>query len=536
MTGGGGVSSTTESTSPLDATLALRGISKTFGGARALDRASLTIKQGEIHGLLGENGSGKSTLIKVLSGFHTPDAGEIAMNGAPITLPMPPGLSRELGIGFVHQDLGLIPSLTVLDNLRIGTFASTTSWRLSWRAERRAAQQLLQGYGLHVDLSATVASLRPSERAMLAIIRAVHDIQEVTQQNGHTGLLVLDETTVFLPADEKDHLFRVVREIARKSASVLFVSHDLDEVLAITDSVTVLRDGRVQGSVRTSEVTAGQLVEMIVGRAVVVDQIDRRIQVPGPETIRVEDLELDGVAFPAVEVQPGEVVGLAGLPGTGFDRVPYALFGAYSARGSLQIGGRKHDLARLSPQRAVGLGIGLLPADRQREGGVGSLPVEDNVMAPVLGRFRKPWGLSRRGMTNASRDLMERYDVRPRDPAKPFQSFSGGNQQKALVGKWLQLGMRLWLLHEPTQGVDVGARQQIFRDVRAAAAEGMAVVCASNDHEQLAHLCDRVLVFGSGGRVQELAGDRITKRDIGAACFQLVDSPEAMQRKEDGDE
>jgi len=266
---------------PLDATIRLRGVSKHFGGARALDNASLTINQGEIHGLLGENGSGKSTLIKVLSGFHTPDSGEMVMNGAPVSLPMPPGLPRELGIGFVHQDLGLVPSLTVLDNLRIGTFASETSWHLSWRAERRAALELLDEYGLHVDPSTKVANLRPTERAMLAIVRAVQDIREVTSRGGGTGLLVLDETTVFLPADEKDHLFRVVREIARKSASVLFVSHDLDEVREITDTVTVLREGHIQGSVSTSKVTVSELVEMIVGRAVDIEQIERRIPAPG---------------------------------------------------------------------------------------------------------------------------------------------------------------------------------------------------------------------------------------------------------------
>lgn len=522
-------------TQPSDATIALRGISKQFGGARALDNAGLTIRQGEIHGLLGENGSGKSTLIKVLSGFHTPDSGEMVMNGSPVSLPMPPGTSRALGIGFVHQDLGLVPSLTVLDNLRIGTFASKTSWRLSWRAERREALELLDEYGLHVDPSAKVLNLRPTERAMLAIVRAVQDIREVTRRGDTTGLLVLDETTVFLPADEKDHLFRVVREIARKSASVLFVSHDLDEVREITDTVTVLRDGRVQGSVSTAKVTVSELVEMIVGRAVDIEQIERRVPAPDARAIVVDDLEIDGVRYPAIKTHAGEVLGLTGLPGTGFDQVPYAVFGAENPQsGTLTMDGQTHDLTQLNPLKAIRLGIGFLPADRQREGSVGSLPVEDNVMSSVLARFRTPYGLSRRGMTSATRDLMERFDVRPRDPAKAFQSLSGGNQQKALVGKWLQLGMRLWLLHEPTQGVDVGARQQIFRDVRAAAEGGMTVLCASNDHEQLALLCDRVLVFGTRGRIRELTGAEITKRSISAACFDLVDSLEVPSQNGDG--
>jgi ribose transport system ATP-binding protein len=505
-------------------TIALRGISKHFGGARALDNANLTIKHGEIHGLLGENGSGKSTLIKVLAGFYAPENGEMTMNGASVALPMPPGRSRELGIGFVHQDLGLVLSLTVLDNLRIGTFAAKTSWRLSWRDERRAARDLLDEYGLYVDVAVKVAELSPTERAMLAIIRAVQDIRTTTQPGAGMGLLVLDETTVFLPADEKEHLFRVVREISRKSASVLFVSHDLDEVLEITDTVTVLRDGRVQGSVTTTKVTAGELIEMIVGRAVEVDRIECRTARSRDTTIAVADLEIGGVVFPAIETTAGEVLGLTGMPGTGFDRVLYALFGAEPPEsGTLTMDGQTHQLKRLNPLKAVQLGIGFLPADRLQEGGIGSLPVEDNVMSPVLSRFRGRCGLSRRAITSATRDLLERFDVRPRDPGMALQSLSGGNAQKALVGKWLQLEMRLWLLLEPTQGVDVGARQQIVRNVRAAADGGMAVVCSSNDHEQLALLCDRVLVFGSRGRIRELTGSQITKRDIGAACFDLVD-------------
>ena len=516
-------------------TIVLRGISKHFGGALALDHADLTIGHAEIHGLLGENGSGKSTLIKVLSGFHTPDGGEMEMNGEPVSLPMPPGKSRELGIGFVHQDLGLVPSLTVLDNLRIGAYASKTSWRLSWGQERREALKLLEEYGLHVDPSTKVVDLRPTQRAMLAIVRAVQDIRQFTGQDGKRGLLVLDETTVFLPADEKDHLFRVVRDIASRSASVLFVSHDLDEVREITDTVTVLRDGRVQGSVSTAKVSVRELVEMIVGRTVDFEQIERRTPAPEAGAIVIDDLTIDGVRYPSIHMHASEVLGVTGLPGTGFDRLPQAAFGVENPQsGTLTIDGQTHDLTRLTPMKAVSLGIGFLPADRLREGSVGSLPVEDNVMSPVLSRFRTPFGLNRRAMTSASRELMDRFDVRPRDPAKAFQSLSGGNQQKALVGKWLQLGMRIWLLHEPTQGVDVGARQQIFQDVRAAAADGMTVLCASNDHEQLALLCDRVLVFGSAGRIRELTGGQITKRNIGAACFELVESVAKSNGNGDG--
>jgi ribose transport system ATP-binding protein len=501
----------------------LKDVSKHFGGAKALDHASLTISAGEIHGLLGENGSGKSTLIKVLAGFHAPDSGELLVNGEPIVLPMPPGTARQLGIGFVHQDLGLIPSLTILDNLRIGSFAAKASWRVSWRGERHLAKTLLDEYGLDVDPSATVESLRPTEKAMLAIVRAVQDIRTATSASNARGLLVLDETTVFLPADEKQHLFRVVREIASKSASVLFVSHDLDEVLEITDNVTVLRDGRVQGTVATRGVSIRELVQMIVGRAVEFVELDRRDVRPAGSPVVITDLTIGKVTYPRIEAHRSEVLGLTGLPGTGFDRVLHALFGSQQPeRGTLELDGRVLPLDRLQPGTAVRAGIGFLPGDRLNQGSVGSLPVEDNVLSPILSRFRSPLGLNRRAMTRAAGELMDQFDVRPRDPSRPLESLSGGNQQKALVGKWLQLGMRLWLVEEPTQGVDIGARQQIFREIREAAQSGTAVICASNDHEQLALICDQVLVFGFNGRTRALEGSEINKQNISAACFDIV--------------
>jgi ribose transport system ATP-binding protein len=259
--------------------VALRHVSKTFGAVRALHDVDLTIRRGEVHGLLGENGSGKSTLIKILSGFHAPDGGsELEINGRPVSVPLYPGQFRSLGMSFVHQDLGLVPSLSVVENLLVGDLTSQRSWRLSWARERRRAQETFRSFGLKLDPRAKVSDLRPTDRALLAIVRAVEEIRANTADDGSEyGLLVLDEPTVFLPASDRDELFAIVREIAATRASILFVSHDLDEILEITDRVTVLRDGKVRGTVDTAQASDEVLVEMIIGRRLQALSIEREM-------------------------------------------------------------------------------------------------------------------------------------------------------------------------------------------------------------------------------------------------------------------
>jgi ribose transport system ATP-binding protein len=501
--------------------VALSHISKTFGGVRALYDVNLTIRRGEVHGLLGENGSGKSTLIKILSGFYAADAGgELEINGRPVSLPLHPGQFRGLGMSFVHQDLGLVRSLSVVENLLVGELASERSWRLSWARERRRARETFRSFGLKLDPRAKVSDLRPTDRALLALVRAVEEIRANTADDGSEyGLLVLDEPTVFLPASDRDELFALVQEIAATRASVLFVSHDLDEILEITDRVTVLRDGQVRGTVDTAQASDGVLVEMIIGRRLQTLSIDRE-QTEAGKAIAITGLTGRYARDVSFTVRAGEVVGLTGLLGSGFEEIPYYVFGARSATaGRLEMDGKTYVLRGMSPSRALQAGVALIPADRQRDGSVGSLSLGDNVMVPVLHRYRSRVGLQRRRMRSDARKLLEQFDVRPPDPRLQYQSLSGGNQQKAMLAKWLQTNPSLLLLHEPTQGVDVGARQQIFQLTRKAAADGTAVVCASTDYEQLAAVCDRVVVFDRGRVAGELTGDQLTKERIAEQCY-----------------
>jgi ribose transport system ATP-binding protein len=493
--------------------LLLTGLSKTFGGHRALDEVTLEVAQGEVHGLLGQNGSGKSTLIKVLAGFHAPDpGGKLTVCGAGVPLPLASGAFRQHRISFVHQHLGLIPALTVLENMLIGKLAQSRSFAINWRRERQEVARRFETYGVPLDPDATLADLSPVQRALLAIMRATEEMQG--GGGSGNGLLVLDEPTPFLPRRDVDQLFGVVRTVVAGGASVIFVSHDVDEVLEITDRATVLRDGRVAGRLVTARSSKQDFIEAIVGRRLAFAERPCAPAIEAPTRLVVSDLTGGTVDRFGLQASQGEVVGLTGLIGSGYDEIPYLLYGARPARGLLRLRDDTLDLAGLSPGEAMRRGIVLIPGDRANAGAIGALPVADNVTMPVLAtRFRR-WMLDRGGMLRTAHELGQRFDVRPSNPLLPISALSGGNQQKVLLAKWLQQSPRLVLLDEPTQGVDIGARQTVFRHISHAAAAGATVLCASSDYEQLASICSRVLIFSGGRVVASLTGPEITKEAI----------------------
>lgn len=493
--------------------LLLTGLTKTFGGQRALDDASLEVAQGEVHGLLGQNGSGKSTLIKILAGFHAPDpGGRLTICGVDVPMPLAPGAFRQHRISFVHQHLGLIPALTVLENMLIGRLAQSRSLAINWARERRDAAARFAAYGVSLNPDAALADLSPVQRALLAIIRATEEMRR--GEGSGNGLLILDEPTPFLPRRDVDQLFRIMRTIVAEGASVVFVSHDVDEVLEITDRATVLRDGRVAGRLATARSSKHDFIEAIVGRRLAMAERPLAPIVAAPSSLKVTGLSGGTIDRLDLDAAEGEVVGLTGLIGSGYDEVPYFLYGARPAAGTLRLAGESIDLASFSPREAMRRGIVLIPGDRPNAGAIGVLPVADNVTMPVLEtRFRR-WMLDRGGMVRIAHELGQRFDVRPPNPLLPISSLSGGNQQKVLLAKWLQQSPRLVLLDEPTQGVDIGARQTVFRQIGDAAAAGATVFCASSDYEQLAAICTRVLIFSEGRVVATLTGADIAKEAI----------------------
>ena len=501
--------------------LRIEGLSKSFGGARALDNVSLVVRHGEVHGLLGQNGSGKSTLIKILSGFYAPDgAPRIEIDGRPVASPVSVASLRAHSVSFVHQHLGLMPSLTVLENLLLSDFASGHRWFVDWRAEARRARELFARYRLDLDPLQPLSELTPVARAQVAIVRAFDELRRDRRQTHARGLLVLDEPTPFLPAHDVKTLFRLVREIVADGASVIFVSHDIDEVLEITDRATVLRDGRVAGSFETAEVSKADVIRLIVGRSVDLDALRPPAKTLAAPAIVISDLKGGGLAPFSLSLAPGEVVGLTGLIGSGYEEVIYRLYGASPASaGRLVIDGAGVEIASLDPRRAIARGCVLIPGDRLQSGAVATLSVSENVNQPVLGEVSRSFALSNSALMRNAASLAARFDVRPRDPALLLGSLSGGNQQKAVLAKWLQTRPRLVLLDEPTQGVDVGAREQVFAAIAETAKMGAAVLCASSDYEQLTAICDRVAVFSRGRVTRELSGPEISKRTIAEACY-----------------
>lgn len=502
--------------------LSVAHLSKTFGGARALHDVSFDVMPGQVHGLLGKNGSGKSTLVKILAGFHAPDAGgTLRFNGETVSLPLKPGDYRRLGMAFVHQNLGLVPSLTVLENLRLVPLTSGRTAFINWGAEHAAARQALARFGLDLDPDERVDRLTPVQRALLAIVRAFEEVEASRAVTGKPGLVLLDEPTPFLPAAGVAQLFKLVRNITASGSSVIFISHDIDEVLEITDEITVLRDGQVAGEMARRDASHERIVELIVGRS-----MTRRVHTKAEMRGRPCYARFAGLAGKMLEpsdfhVGKGEVLGLTGLIGSGYEEVPYLVFGARPARsGTIAVEDQTaFAQTTLSPRAAIERGFALLPADRQGASGVDSLSIVDNMFLPDVSRFFKT-GIMRNGaMINEARSLGAAFEVRPNDPGLKLSALSGGNAQKVLIARWMNRSPKLLLLDEPTQGVDVGTRQQIFAALRQAAAEGMSVICASSEAEQLADICDRVLVFAKGRICEELVGDRLTKDAISEACY-----------------
>ena len=509
--------------------LRLRNLTKKFGDTRALDSVNLAIRAGQVHSLLGHNGSGKSTLIKTLAGYHVPEPGSIMeFDGQPVPLPLAPGQFRELGIAFVHQDLALVPSLTVLENLRVLDW-SARGGRIHWRAERDRARADLAALGVDVDPDLSVAALSQGERALVAVARAASElgVTRTTPGERRSRLLVLDEPTVFLSEAGRERLFTLIHRVAGLGAGVLFVSHDLDEVLENTDVVTVLRDGKVVGNMATSATSHDELVRLIIGKAEL-PAVQRRSH-SGPSSLVARVESVSGGATPltdvSFELRACEILGVTGLLGSGFDELPYLLFGAVPAglAGRISIDGNTLPLKGITPDKAIQSGLALIPSNRPRDGGILTLPVADNIMMLSLRKCRVGVRVSNRRVAELAAAQAENYDVLPRDVRAQYGRLSGGNQQKALVAKWLLSNPRLLLLDEPTQGVDVGARQQIIEQIRKVCSAGGSVMYCSADHAELAEVCNRVLIFRRGRLVRTLSGDEIDKDSITRECIGVTE-------------
>ena len=504
------------------ARLEARHASKTYGASTVLDDAHLTVAPGEIHALVGQNGSGKSTLVKILTGYHGPDPGmELAVDGQPLSLPVQWRAAQAAGVSVVHQDMGLLDHLTVSENIGIGGFAAgRLTRRINWRTQDEVAVRTLDRLGLEIDPRAPVGSLPASRRAAVAIARALRDAVP------GEGVMILDEATRALPRDELVQVHELLRRIVASGTSVIMVSHNLEEVLGLSDKVTVLRDGRVVGpGVETSTLAEADLARLMLGKTVdaVVRDRSRTPSGADPVAAEISGLRIGGHDPLDLTIRAGEVVGVTGLPGTGFDELPYFLGGGRRSGGTVVTSRGSVRLERTSVDRCLAAGIALVPERRIDEGLAVELSVRDNLSLPNFKRKGRPWFVSRGWQDTLTEESIERLGIKTRGGTDLVKELSGGNQQKVLFAKWLSTEPCLLVLHEPTQAVDVGARADILHAIGAAAASGIGVLLVSTEPTDLVETCDRVLVLHPGRTPVELRTD--DPDDVLEAIYGSIDVP-----------
>jgi ribose transport system ATP-binding protein len=500
-------------------------LAKTFPGVRALQGIDLDVAGGTVHALLGHNGCGKSTVVKTLAGFHAPDAGCAAwLDGEPLELGSAEEADRA-GIRFVHQELGLIPELGPADNIGLSIgYERGPLGRIAWGRQARRTEELLARFNIDLDPSRPLSEASPVARTAVAIVRAVAGWEHGAGQ----GLLVLDEPTAALPGKEVEQLFRLIRDVRDSGTAVLLISHRLDEVMSIADHATVMRSGRVIWDGATGDMSVKAFAALIAGNEV---QELEAARTPTPEgafddapvALAVEGLTARYLRGVDLQVHKGEVLGIAGLLGSGREELPYVLAGATTegVTGTFRIAGQT--LSRMDVRTARALGVVLVPADRSRESVIGDFTVQENVSLaslPTLTRGRtlapgKERSFVRRWLTAMSAD--------PDVADRPITTLSGGNQQKAVLARWLSTGPSVLTVSEPTAGIDIGARTAIYEELRARADQGLAVVMSSSDAEDLVAVCDRVLVLRDGHLTAKLTATALTKSAIVDAMEGVTD-------------
>lgn len=487
--------------------LQMRGIVKAFPGVQALAGVHFDVLPGEVHALIGENGAGKSTLIRILGGVDQPDGGEIILRGQPVSIPTP-RRARELGIAIIHQELNQVGPLSVAENLFMGDEPRRGRWFVDWGAMRARAGALLADLGVRVDPRVRVDLLSIAERQTVEIARAL---------SLKADLLVMDEPTAALTLEEVERLFTIIGDLRARGVSVIYISHRLEEIFRIADRVTVLRDGHYVGTYPVGAIDADRLIQLMVGRTLT-EKFPKEPVAPGPPLLEVRGLSVQGL-FRDVSfaVRAGEILGIAGLVGSGKIEVAHAVFGMLPLDGG-EVRVEGHRVAIRSPADAIALGIGLVPEDRKTLGLVLGMSIRDNVTLPSIERLSAA-GLVRKDEERALVDgAMRRLDIRARGRDQIVRSLSGGNQQKVVVAKWLQAGAKVLLLCEPTRGIDVGAKVEMYRLMVELAHAGVAVVMISSELPEVLGMSDRILVMHEGRVTAEFAHDEATQEKVMASA------------------
>ncbi len=495
-------------------------VSKSFGGTYALSAVSMDVQRGEIVALLGENGAGKSTLIKVLGGIHEADAGTVSIDG--IRYQHKPGATNvKQGVAFIHQDLGLIEWMSVAENIALAQGFNKRHGLIDWSACESRTAEVLARVGCHFSPTQRISSLTRAEKSLVAIARALCV---------ECDFLILDEPTASLPLSDVRMLFDVLKQLRDQGVGMIFVSHRLDEVFQIADRVVVLRDGQVSGTCRVSDTTTEALVDLIVGHKPV--SFKKSVVDPASKTVLdIKQLTTDNIGPIDFTLRAHEILGLVGLRGAGQEEVGRCLFGSKAYAGSITLLEKPYQAG--NPAHAMQSGIGLIPCDRLTESITPSLSIRENI-------FINPGAIGRRLFSflgtqkerQGAFDIGETVGLRPNDPELAIESLSGGNQQKVIVGRWLQNKNKVLIAEDPTAGVDVGAKAEIYTLLNSILGTDVAVLVISTDFEEIANICNRAIVFNRGRVIKELSGDELSMESlIQAASGSESISPVTTQRE-----
>lgn len=491
-------------------------ISKAFSGVPVLERVSFDLRRGEVHVLAGENGAGKTTLIKVLSGAHTDYDGEIILDGKKVRFRSPQEATAK-GISAIHQDLALVDSMRVLDNLFLGREKTWGRWWMDWRSEREQARQILEPLGITVNLEAPLSEYPISVRQMIEIAKAVaSDVR----------ILIMDEPTSALSEVETFRLFNLIRRLKEQGCAIIYITHRLEEIFRIADRITVLRDGHRVGTARAQDLTPEELIRWMVGREIKQQFPERRCQ-PGEERLRVEDFTLPDpsgskgflVEDVSLRLRAGEILGLAGLRGSGKSEFLNGLFGTYgkNVKGEVWLDDKPFRI--VSPRHSIEQGLVLQTNDRKRTGLVTGLSVAWNITLPSLPSLSPRGFVQQEEEDRLARRHIEELGIKVSSPDQEAGTLSGGNQQKVVLAKWIQTEPKVLLLDEPTLGVDVGAKHEIYKLMNELTIKGLAILLVTSELPELLAMSDRLLVLHRGRVQAELSREEATQENVTRAAM-----------------
>ena len=485
----------------------MRGIRKAFPGVQALQDVRFEVRAGEVHALVGENGAGKSTLMRILGGVHQRDGGEILLRGRPVEIPSPTQ-ARQLGISIIHQELNQVPALSVAENIFLGREIRRPGGFIDWAAMYDRARRLLEGLGLPIDPRRRLGTLTVAEQQLVEIAKAL---------SVDADLVIMDEPTAALTMEETERLFRFIRDLRTRGVAIVYITHRLEEIFSIADRVTVLRDGQYIGTYPIVELTMDELIRSMVGRQLT-EKFPKESIAAGPVVLEVRGLTVRGqFADVSFTLRRGEILGVAGLIGSGKTAVARALFGAIPLHaGEILLEGRRVGIR--SPKDAIALGIGLVTEDRKRLGLVLGMSVGANITLPILPELETGGFIHQRRERQLVRDAIRELDMAVASPDQPARNLSGGTQQKVVVAKWLQTRAKVLLLAEPTRGIDVGAKVEMYRLMVDLARRGVGILMISSELPEILGMSDRVLVMHEGRITGEFRGGGATQEAILASA------------------